>query len=48
MLKGNNSFHRLIIMHNSLMRRYEKELKRNVQHVETITSLNVSLTQFKI
>ena len=29
-------------MHNNLMRRYEKELKINVEHVETITTLNVS------
>ncbi len=29
-------------MHNSLMKRYEKELKVNMQHVESITTLNVS------
>lgn len=28
-------------MHNSLMKRYERELKMNVQHVETITELSV-------
>ena len=28
-------------MHNSLMRRYERELKANMQHVDTITNLNV-------
>ena len=32
-------------MHNNLMKRYERELKTNMQHVETITTLNVSIPQ---
>ncbi len=35
--------YRMILMHNSLMKRYEKELKTNVEHVETITTLNVRM-----
>ena len=33
---------RMMLIHNNLMRRYEKELKVNVEHVESITTLNVS------
>ena len=36
-------YFRMMLMHNNLMRRYEKELKTNVEHVETITTLNVSI-----
>ena len=37
------NFHptRLLAMHNGLMRRYERELKTGMQHVETITTLQV-------
>ena len=33
---------RMLVMHNNLLRRYEKELKANMTHVETITEFNVS------
>ena len=29
-------------MHSNLMKRYEKELKVNIQHMDTINHLNVS------
>jgi len=32
---------RLLSMHSSLMKRYEKEVKQNMTHIETITNLNV-------
>jgi len=34
---------KLLAMHNSLLRRYERELKANMEHVETITDLNIKL-----
>lgn len=41
--KCNKCVFRLLTMHNGLMKRYERELKINMQHVETITNLNVAI-----
>lgn len=38
---------KLLTMHNSLMKRYEKELKTNMQHVETITTLNLKIHELE-
>ena len=34
---------RMMSMYNSLMKRYEKELKTNTRHMETIATLNVRI-----
>ncbi|XP_013381384.1 centrosomal protein of 290 kDa [Lingula anatina] len=38
---------KLLTMHNGLMKRYEKEMKTNIRHVETITSLNIKVTELE-
>jgi hypothetical protein len=35
-------------MHSQVMRRYEKEVKLNMSHMETITELNVRYMTLKI
>ena len=32
----------MLSMHSQLMKRYEKEVKQNMTHIETIANLNVS------
>lgn len=35
----------LLSMHSSLMKRYEKEVKQNMTHIETITNLNLGMIE---
>ena len=37
----------MMLMHNNLMKRYEKELKANMENVEVITKLNVGFSRFE-
>ncbi|XP_071177078.1 centrosomal protein of 290 kDa-like isoform X1 [Mytilus edulis] len=38
---------KLLSMHNQMMRRYEKEVKLNMSHMETITDLNIQLSELE-
>merc|ERR1712004_831516 len=38
---------KLLSMHNSLMRRYEKELKTNLQHMDNITAQNLKMNELE-
>ncbi|WAR03997.1 hypothetical protein MAR_010555 [Mya arenaria] len=37
----------LLSMHSSLMKRYEKEVKQNMTHIETITNLNLGMIELE-
>ncbi|XP_074646591.1 uncharacterized protein LOC141902658 [Tubulanus polymorphus] len=39
---------KLMSMHNSLMRRYEKELKINMEHTDTITALSLKVNELEM
>lgn len=38
---------KLLSMHNQMMRRYEKEVKSNISHLETITNLNIQISELE-
>ncbi|XP_072013619.1 uncharacterized protein [Amphiura filiformis] len=38
---------RLLSMHNKLMKRYERELKHNITHTETIAALNLRIQELE-
>ncbi|XP_048752913.2 centrosomal protein of 290 kDa-like isoform X2 [Ostrea edulis] len=38
---------KLLSLHNQMMRRYEKEVKMNMMHVETITDLNIRISELE-
>ncbi|XP_062607616.1 centrosomal protein of 290 kDa-like [Saccostrea cucullata] len=38
---------KLLSLHNQMMRRYEKEVKMNMLHVETITDLNIRISELE-
>ncbi|CAC5357438.1 unnamed protein product [Mytilus coruscus] len=38
---------KLLSMHNQMMRRYEKEVKLNMSHMETITDLNIQISELE-
>lgn len=38
---------KLLSLHNQMMRRYEKEVKMNMMHVETITDLNIRISDLQ-
>lgn len=38
---------KLLSMHNQLMRRYEKEVKNNLTHIETITELKLKISDYE-
>ncbi|KAH3894093.1 centrosomal protein of 290 kDa-like isoform X2 [Dreissena polymorpha] len=37
----------LLSMHSALMKRYEKEVKQNMTHIETITNLNLGMIELE-
>jgi small-conductance mechanosensitive channel len=46
-IQENEKVSKLLLMHNSLMKRYEKELKVNMQHVDAITTLNLKVNELE-
>nr|XP_022336737.1 centrosomal protein of 290 kDa-like [Crassostrea virginica] len=38
---------KLLSLHNQMMRRYEKEVKMNMMHVDTITDLNIRVSELE-